>query len=157
MDNELVRNSYYVEKIAKNENLSSLLPSLGFLLNKAAQIIKEKGDEAIKRYHITTKHLGILYLLKETDNLSQIELGRSLLIDRTTMIKLIDDLEQEQYVQRRKNSDDRRIYNIHLTETGKSNLSEIKASIKNIEEKFLSNIDQTHQSILIDSLIKLIT
>lgn len=157
MDSELVRNSYYFEKIVDTKNLSSLLPSLGFLLNKAGQIIKEKCDEAIKNYHINSKHLGILYLLQENDNLCQIDLGRSLLIDRTTMINLIDDLEKEQYVQRIRDSTDRRIYNIHLTETGKSNLTSIKAIIKNIEVEFLSNIDPSSQSILIDSLIKLIT
>jgi DNA-binding MarR family transcriptional regulator len=52
-------------------------------------------------------------------SLSQQAIGERLRIDRTTMVSLIDDLEQAGYVKRERNPDDRRAYVITLTAAGR--------------------------------------
>jgi len=50
--------------------------------------------------------------------ISRHELGEQLGIDRTTMVELIDDLEGQGVVVRRRNAADRRSYSIQLTPQG---------------------------------------
>jgi DNA-binding MarR family transcriptional regulator len=53
---------------------------------------------------------------------TQIELGRMLWIDRTSMTAMIDDLEARDYVRRERHPDDRRAYLVSLTRTASKRL-----------------------------------
>ena len=93
--------------------------NVGFLLAKAYQracaIFKEEFDA----YDLTPQQFGLLGFLWQEDGLSQAELSSRSQIDRTTMGGLIDRLEKEGLVKRLTHPNDRRAYQVCLTELGK--------------------------------------
>jgi len=63
------------------------------LLNRAAQKMRETFESRVAHLGLRSKYYGVLALL-EDGPLTQIEIGRGLWVDRTTMVTLIDDLER---------------------------------------------------------------
>jgi DNA-binding MarR family transcriptional regulator len=99
---------------------------LGAVLSWAAQNAQEVADRAVEPLGLTVKHFGVITFLRhetkpggERGSLSQQAIGERLRIDRTTMVALIDELEQKGYVKRERNPDDRRAYVISLTAAGR--------------------------------------
>jgi MarR family transcriptional regulator, lower aerobic nicotinate degradation pathway regulator len=94
--------------------------SIGFLLAKAYQRACALFKEEFDRYDLTPQQFGLLAFLWIEDGLSQTELTARSQIDRTTMGGLIDRLEKEGMVERRPHPEDRRAYQVFLTDRGKS-------------------------------------
>ena len=59
---------------------------------------------------IEVKHFGVLCTLHHHGAKAQGWLGEHLGIDRTTMVQLVDELEQRGLVERKRNPNDRRSY-----------------------------------------------
>jgi DNA-binding MarR family transcriptional regulator len=103
----------------------SLHRRLGAVLFWAAENAQQVANRALEPLGLTVKHFGVMTFLRheavsERDGgpLSQQAIGERLRIDRTTMVALIDDLEQAGYVKRERNPADRRAYLITLTPAG---------------------------------------
>ena len=142
--------------------LPTLIPSeklLGrssFLLNKAAQRIRDIYEEVLRPANLTGKHIGILFILEEKGSISQNELGKCAYIDRTTIVGLIDDLEKEGLVERKEHPTDRRSHAIYLTAKGKEALPAFDKKALEIEQKFLDCLSAQEQKNLIQILRKLV-
>ena len=112
---------------------------LGALLYAASEAVQLVADQALEPLGIGVRHFALLTFLTheavaEADPvhealtgraasgaaaaLSQQAIGEALRIDRTTMVALVDDLEQLGLVRRERNPADRRAYTIRLTSEG---------------------------------------
>ncbi|MDQ8705986.1 MarR family transcriptional regulator [Streptomyces sp. LHD-70] len=90
----------------------------GWLLQVAAVRRSQFLKEALRPHGVRPRWYGVLVTLAESGPLPQQQLGETLGIDRTTMVGLIDQLEEEALLQRRRSPDDRRRYLIGLTAEG---------------------------------------
>jgi DNA-binding MarR family transcriptional regulator len=97
---------------------AALTASTGVLLSKAAQRGIAAADAALRPLGIRPRHYGILAGLAEAGALSQQRLGEWLRVDRTTMVALVDELERQTLVTRRRLPSDRRAYALELTTAG---------------------------------------
>lgn len=93
--------------------------SIGFLLSKGYQRAWALLREEIEKYELTPPQFALLGFLWQEDGLTQTELSEKGQIDRTTLGGLIDRLEKNGLVQRRKHPLDRRAYKIYLTGRGR--------------------------------------
>ncbi len=93
--------------------------SIGFLLSKGYQRAWAMLREEIDQYELTPPQFALLGFLWQADGLTQTELSEKGQIDRTTLGGLIDRLEKNGLVQRRKHPQDRRAYKIYLTGHGR--------------------------------------
>lgn len=129
--------------------------SVGFLLAKAYQracaIFKERFDA----YDLTPQQFGLLGFLWQRDGQSQAELSHRSQIDRTTMGGLVDRLEKEGLVQRSPHPEDRRAYQIFLTEKGKRLEKELTPVAAEVIKSFVSPITAEEHGKLIEILEKL--
>ena len=97
----------------------SLASRPGALLTIAARTGQELAKRRLSPLGLTVQMCGVMNLLAEGP-VSQQELGEQLGIDRTTVVELIDDLEKQGVVERRRNPADRRSYALHLTVKGRT-------------------------------------
>jgi MarR family transcriptional regulator, lower aerobic nicotinate degradation pathway regulator len=129
--------------------------SVGFLLAKAYQracaIFKEEFDS----YDLTPQQFGLLGFLWIEDGLSQAELSAKSQIDRTTMGGIIDRLEKEGLVKRHPHPDDRRAYQVFLTDKGKAMEDELCALAINAQKKLNAPLTAEELATLIRLLEKL--
>lgn len=87
--------------------------------------------------------------------MSQQQLGRKLRIDRTSMVKMVDMLEKEKLAKRKDHPDDRRVYLVEITTTGRKVLTTIKAVADEMENKLLSSFTETERKTVRRALLNL--
>ncbi len=133
-----------------------LLPFMGFLIAKAAQSIVETVDESMSAFGITSRHYGIMLLLTRNDGLPQSAIGETLRIDRTTMVRLVDELEAQNLVERHRDPNDRRAYALSLSEKGQAMLPEISQRVVETEKASLASLEQDEIRQLFRILLKLL-
>jgi DNA-binding MarR family transcriptional regulator len=123
---------------------------LGFVLNKAAQQMRESFEQALEPLGIKPRHYGVLSVIAEAGPLPQNVIGDKLDCDRNTMVSIVDDLEKAGLARREVHPDDRRAYAVCLTAPGRKLLKEAQAVAGAVESKFLAPLNakqrrQLHQ------------
>lgn len=123
-----------------------ILERMGFLLNRAALKQREMVEDALKPYGLIGKHLGILLLIQEKGALPQMEVGKCMYIDRTTMVDMIDDLEKLGYVERKAHPTDRRAHALYLTTKGRELLPKLNQLGLKAEKRLLAPLSSKDQN-----------
>ncbi|WP_266180388.1 MarR family winged helix-turn-helix transcriptional regulator [Dyella humicola] len=98
----------------------ALTRSVGFLLNKARNMIIAEMDAALRDLEITSQHMGILLSLKSGVATTPFELSKVLGIDTGLMTRMLDKLEDKKLLKRVRSVDDRRVINLEMTARGEA-------------------------------------
>jgi len=133
----------------------SLLNRPGALLTIAARTGQELAKRRLSPMGLTVQLCGVLNLLAEGP-VSQQALGEQLGIDRTTVVELIDQLEQQGVVVRRRNPADRRSYALHLTPRGKTVQKRAARAFDSAADEFFGPLAPAEQQSLMEMLRRLI-
>jgi len=124
-----------------NEDLSAALDArLGYLLKHAQQRLAEFSAPALAPFGITGRQLAVLMTIDDVVPLSQQDVASRLGVDRTTMVALIDELEDKGLVQRRPDPADRRRNVVTLTGAGHTTMAGAIAASDDAERRFLSKL-----------------
>ncbi len=127
----------------------------GFLVAKAHQRLISVFAEECRKQAVEVPHAGILHLLQEFGPMSQQELGRKLRIDRTTMVKLIDALEQQKFARRKNHPLDRRAYLVEITAAGGKVLAAVGKIAERMEAELLVHYSEPERKIVRRALLTL--
>ncbi len=95
----------------------------------------------------------LLQLYKQ-DGISQEELSEKLSIDKGTTARSIKKLEEEGFLIRVKDENDKRAYKIYLTDKSKENRDNVYNVLKDWESVIAQNITEEERSTLVDILKK---
>lgn len=110
--------------------------SIGFLLAKAHQRGWAMFSERIASYDLTPPQFSLLAFLWQQDGLTQTELSELSQIDRTTMGGLIDRMQRNGLLERRTHPQDRRAYQIFLTDRGQDLQPELSLIANQVLDQF---------------------
>jgi DNA-binding MarR family transcriptional regulator len=113
----------------------------GFLLARAHVRSHAAFGDALVPVGLTPKSFGVLTVIAEAGPLSQAALGETLMIDRTTMVALVDELERAGYVERRRSTADRRVHSLEATPAGEKALLAAEQIARRTHDELLSNLD----------------
>jgi DNA-binding MarR family transcriptional regulator len=127
------------------------------LLKHAQLQLAELIRPALAPHGIDGRELAVLNALADQDPLSQQETARRLGIDRTTMVALVDALENKGLVERRPHPDDRRKNVVELTGPGHDTRRRATRASQDAERRFLAALDQDDAKRLKEALRALIT
>ena len=118
----------------------------GFLLSKAGQLSHEEFDRMVGLVMgFKSRHYGALAVLADEGPHAQSDLGDKLRIDRSTMVAVVDDLEGMGFVERRRNQEDRRRYELTLTDAGRRAFSEAEGLVEGVQEAVLAPLDEAQR------------
>jgi DNA-binding MarR family transcriptional regulator len=98
----------------------SMRDRVPFLLYRASEISHSLANQMLAEIALSARQAGILTLVTELEPMTQKALGDALRIDRTTMVALLDDLEEKGYVTRQRHPRDRRAFLVHPTDSGRA-------------------------------------
>lgn len=133
-----------------------LANNAGFLLKRTASIIDEMNERALSRVKLSPRQLGLLRVVASEGPLSQQALSKRHNVDRTTLVQIIDELEERQLMSRITDERDRRSNLLYLTPRGKKTLVQAAKLADKEQAKFLEPIDESEWESLRLNLIKLI-
>jgi DNA-binding MarR family transcriptional regulator len=99
---------------------SALEDSLGWMLNNAARLFQRRFAAKLAPHGVTSPQWGVLVALWEQDGLSLSALAKRSFFDGPTMTGIVDRLEGAGLVTRRRDSQDRRVISVYLTDAGRA-------------------------------------
>jgi DNA-binding MarR family transcriptional regulator len=129
---------------------------LGYLLKHAGSRLTEAVAEALAPFGIDGRRLAVLAVLAAGPPLSQSEAAERLGVDRTSMVALIDGLEGQGLVERRRSERDRRRNVLGLTPDGRTLLRDAEAARAEAERGFLAPLTDADAAHLVRVLRALI-
>ncbi len=94
-------------------------------LMRAAESVTSRIHPYLTEAGLTLSQFGALEALYHLGPLKQVEIGRKILKSSGNITMVIDNLEKRGLARRKRNIEDRRYMNIHLTEQGERLISEL--------------------------------
>ena len=93
--------------------------NLGALLATAARLQSRRVSAKLASFHVTAAQVPVLAIVWGEDGRSLTELAKRTGADSPTMTGVVDRLEAQGVVERRRTSQDRRVITVHLTDAGR--------------------------------------
>lgn len=120
---------------------AELVASTLFLLKRIGFAAKQRSLDAYEQFGLGPYHYAILALLDEGVPETQAAIADALGYDRGTLVGLLDELEEQKLVERRRSPDDRRRHVVRITAGGGRALGKFRALNKQVEDEFLAPLD----------------
>lgn len=98
-------------------------------------------DARVKERGLTLSRARALFALSKRDGLNQRELAEELGIETPTIVRLLDGMEKQGFIERRIEASDRRAKQIHMTERGRGIADEIDKLACEIRQQVLDGVD----------------
>jgi DNA-binding MarR family transcriptional regulator len=132
-----------------------LVASATFLLKRLGFAAKEGSMKAYEGTGLRPYHHAILLVLDEGSAETQGSIADALGYDRGQLVGLLDELEEQGLIERRRDPDDRRRHFVRLTSDGKRTLKKLRALSKEIEDEFLDPLGEKERATLHTLLLRL--
>jgi DNA-binding MarR family transcriptional regulator len=116
--------------------------SAAFLLAQVGSHAARKFAERLAPLRLSPPHAGILRVLRKSGRLSQQGLAEALHMHPSGLVAIIDELEERGFVKRQDSPDDRRTYEIHLTDKGHAALGDIGRVAREHNESLCAALSQ---------------
>jgi DNA-binding MarR family transcriptional regulator len=142
-----------VNKTLNNQELElgSLADMLGVELRKSL-LLAEKYFTEHCPVNILPGHFTILKLIQNNPGQNQTALAKAALIDRSTMVPIIDQFEKNSWVVREQSAGDRRAYALKLTQKGADLISELDSFVLDLEKKISKSLGKQNRQQLLKLL-----
>ncbi|MFI5937927.1 MarR family winged helix-turn-helix transcriptional regulator [Actinoplanes sp. NPDC051494] len=134
----------------------SLDSELTWLLHRAAQHMHNVTGEQAEKHGLTLREYIVLSALDKTPGLTQGELGKSLSLDKSTLMSQLDRLERRDLVVRRNAPGDRRIRIPEITESGEALRATVAEASAAVEAAVLDDFSQDNIASLRQMLFAII-
>jgi DNA-binding MarR family transcriptional regulator len=127
-----------------------LCDRMGFLFAKLHHRWGNASSAALREagLGLAGLHMGALAMVDRVGPMSQQALGEYLQKDRTSVVAIVDELEGEGLVERRRNPEDRRAYALEVTDKGRDWLSRALPVLEETDEDLLGDLDPEERRVL---------
>jgi DNA-binding MarR family transcriptional regulator len=132
-----------------------LASAVGFLLSWNGQRTAHMFTEALAPLELRPPHFGVLTLIDAEPGSTQQELVARSMIDPSSMVGLIDELEERGLAERRRHPSDRRKHAVYLTGDGRKTLGEARKAAMRTAQEVLAPLDEPEREELRRLLRKL--
>jgi DNA-binding MarR family transcriptional regulator len=127
----------------------TLPPSLtrwpGYLLTFIAEHATDRFERALAVDGLKARHVTVLAVVDAEGPMSQRALGRRLRIDKSPLVGVIDDLELGGWAERRRSTRDRRVLEVHVTDTGRTVLRRAETLADRENDRAFAVLDTTER------------
>jgi DNA-binding MarR family transcriptional regulator len=113
--------------------------------------------DSLAPFGLEPRHFGVLNLVALSEGVSQRALTDPLGIPASRLVAVVDDLEHQGLVERRRNPDDRRAHALYLTSKGRKTLDRARGAAHDNEQQFTAALTPTEREQLLGLLRRLAT
>jgi DNA-binding MarR family transcriptional regulator len=132
-----------------------LVRSTAFLLARLGWQLKARKMEAFEEAGENVYQHGVLCTLDESPRETQATIADALGYDRSWLVGLLDELEEQGLIERRRDPSDRRRHLVSLKPEGKKKLVDLRAISKRVEDEFLAPLSGEERKTLHSLLLEL--
>ncbi|MDQ0148219.1 MarR family winged helix-turn-helix transcriptional regulator [Eubacterium multiforme] len=125
---------------------------IGFITNKGAKKLADEFNKRVQEYGMTRVQWIALFYIGKSDGIFQKELSDLMNVKESSMVRLIDRMEKEDLVIRKKQANDRRVTSIFLTHKGK----ELREKVLPLGQEFQDDATKEISSEELDNFKKVL-
>src|SRR4051794_6217520 len=122
------------------------------LLDNLARRMRMHAEGVLAPLGLRPRHLVALTVLRDRDGSTQQALATTLMMDRATVVGLLNDLEADGLVERTRSPEDRRRHIVRLTDHGVRVLVKTEFALAGVEDAVLCALDADQRAQLYDLL-----
>jgi DNA-binding MarR family transcriptional regulator len=127
----------------------------GYLLARLGEASRRRFHRALEPEGLHPRHFGVMTIVASQPGLSQQQLHERTGIDPSSMVAVIDELEQRGLVKRQPRRDDRRVRAIVLTAEGNDTLARVRAVAAELAKEIFAPLSSEELQTLQHLLAKL--
>jgi DNA-binding MarR family transcriptional regulator len=116
--------------------------STAFLLAQVGAQAAAKYAERLAPLELSPAQSGMLRVIEASAGISQKKLAETLSILPSRLVLLVDELEARGLVDRRDSTDDRRVYELYLSDKGRQALEGVGRVARTHDESFLGPLNE---------------
>jgi DNA-binding MarR family transcriptional regulator len=148
-----------VNDIKHDRDTAESAPSVGvaFLLSQVGAHAANGFTERLSAVNLKPHDAGILRILGSKPGITQQALSAMLGMFPSRLVKLLDGLESRKLIDRRISPKDRRIYQLHLTKSGRTALTTIGRLTDQLEEHLLAALNEREKKGLFSLLTRIVS
>ncbi len=130
---------------------------LGFVIGDISRLARKEFDRRIRGLRLTRAQWLFLYHLARRPGCTQSELAESLQMERITVSRQANRLEQAGWIERRARARDGRAYDLHLTPKAARLAQRLESMAAQLREEYLGGLTSARRAALIDDLLHIKT
>lgn len=127
------------------------------LLEHLARVTRLRSESALAPLGLRPRHLVALTVLRDHGSPTQQALAVTLRTDRTNLVGLLNELETDGLILRRRSAEDRRRHIVELTNEGAQRLANAESALAAAEDEVLGALDAGQRETLYDLLAQATT
>jgi DNA-binding MarR family transcriptional regulator len=141
------------------KRIVALPPSLtrwpGYVMKYVFDVWYALYEQEIAECGLTVNGFLVLVVLDDEGSETQTSLAERLSIDRSAMVAVIDDLESQGLVERRRSTGDRRTVPVHVTEKGTRVAAQARAATDASNKHIFAGFSPADQNVFYDLLVRM--
>ena len=126
-----------------------------FLLNQASYALGNELASRLEELGITPRHYCVLSNAR-AEELTQIRLAERSMLDKTTMVVTLDELERQGLVTRRPSTTDRRVKIVDVTPEGRQLVDDAASVVERMQSEILESLPDELRDTFAESLEALV-
>jgi DNA-binding MarR family transcriptional regulator len=120
----------------------------GALLNHLARRMRLRSEAVLAPLGLRPRHLVALTVLRDGGDCTQQALAATLEMDGANIVGLLNELEAEKLIERRRSPEDRRRHVVELTDAGATQLAKAEFALAAVENEVLGALDENQRETL---------
>jgi DNA-binding MarR family transcriptional regulator len=133
-----------------------LVTSVGFVVSKAAQALREAFDAKLRPLGVISRHYGILSAVEDLGPSSPEALGQVLQLDNVTTSLLLNHLEYIGLAYRRRDPADMLRVLVEITPAGQSVVKQGRKLAQQVEDQFAAPLTAAERAKLYEWMLRLL-
>jgi DNA-binding MarR family transcriptional regulator len=126
----------------------------GALLDHLARRVRLRAESVLAPLRLRPRHLVALTVIRGREGITQQALSSTLEMDGTNVVGLLNELEAEDLIERRRSPEDRRRHVVALTDAGAKRLADAERALVTVEDEVLGALDDSQREVLNNLLLQ---
>jgi MarR family transcriptional regulator, transcriptional regulator for hemolysin len=127
--------------------------NFGFILHDVARLLRTTFDRRVRELGLTRSQWWVLNHLFRNNGVTQSELAEILEVEKPTLGRLLDRLEQKGWVRREADANDRRAKRVFLTQEVEPAIKTMRAAAAEMRRDAVAGLSAEQQERFVDSLL----
>lgn len=124
--------------------MSTIQEQLGMAIGETSRCWRAKLDERLRPLGMSqSRWLVLLHLSKRGDGVVQKKLAEWMGIEGPTLVRILDRMAEDGWLERRESLTDRRAKTVHLTKQSRAIITQINKVAAKLRSELLANIPET--------------
>lgn len=123
--------------------MTTIQEQLGMAIGEVSRCWRAKLDERLRPLGMSqSRWLVLLHLSRRGDGVVQKELAEWMGIEGPTLVRILDRMTEDGWLERRESQTDRRAKTVHLTEQSRAIIAQINKVAAKLRSELLANIPE---------------